>query len=243
MAPFRPRRTERRHGRYAAKRASERALALAASTSRSFGGALVTRRSSSCRVTSATASTASSKASWLACDGLVEPLILRTYCSAEAWISSSVAAGSKLWRVLMFRHMPRIIGPDTAGFEKSRPRQCEILRGEWSSSRDRRRRGPRQTLDRPYPPLLGSVRGRARRFDRQRRPADDRGRARLHREQPALGGQCLRPHLRRFPPARRPARRPARPPPRLHVRPRALRDRLAVRRAGEHLGTAGRRPR
>jgi hypothetical protein len=32
---------------------------------------------------------------------------LRTYCSAAARISSSVAGGSKLWSVLMFRHMPR----------------------------------------------------------------------------------------------------------------------------------------
>ena len=41
----------------------------------------------------------------LAADGFVDPLILRTYCSAEAWISSAVAGGSKLWSVLMFRHM------------------------------------------------------------------------------------------------------------------------------------------
>jgi hypothetical protein len=32
---------------------------------------------------------------------------LRTYCSAEAWISSVVAGGSKLWRVLMFLHVAR----------------------------------------------------------------------------------------------------------------------------------------
>ena len=53
----------------------------------------------------ATASTARSKASALARDGLVKPLILRTYWSAAAWTSSSVAGGSKLWSVLMFRHM------------------------------------------------------------------------------------------------------------------------------------------
>ena len=53
----------------------------------------------------ATSSTARSNASSLACDGFVEPLILRTYCSAEAWISSDVAGGSKLWRVRMLRHM------------------------------------------------------------------------------------------------------------------------------------------
>jgi len=46
-------------------------------------------------------------ASAFAWEGLVEPLILRTYCRAEAWISSSVAGGSKLWRVLMFLHISR----------------------------------------------------------------------------------------------------------------------------------------
>lgn len=39
-------------------------------------------------------------------EGLVVPAILRTYCSAAACTSSFVAAGSKLWRVWMFRHMP-----------------------------------------------------------------------------------------------------------------------------------------
>ena len=32
---------------------------------------------------------------------------LRTYCVAAAWISSSVAGGSKLWSTRMFRHMPQ----------------------------------------------------------------------------------------------------------------------------------------
>jgi aminoglycoside 6'-N-acetyltransferase len=41
----------------------------------------------------------------LARDGLAVPLILRTYCSAADRISSSVAGGSKLCRVLMLRHM------------------------------------------------------------------------------------------------------------------------------------------
>ena len=44
----------------------------------------------------ATSSTARSNASALACDGFVKPLILRTYCSAAARTSSSVAGGSKL---------------------------------------------------------------------------------------------------------------------------------------------------
>lgn len=49
--------------------------------------------------------TARSNASALAWEGLVEPLTLRTYCSAAAWISSWLAEGSKLWSVRMFRHM------------------------------------------------------------------------------------------------------------------------------------------
>src|SRR5256886_4910276 len=89
----------------AANRSAARARRLAASTSRSFGGAVVTSAASRCPVMWATSSTARLKASSLACEGLVDPLTLRTYCRAAARISSSVAAGSKLWRVLMFRHM------------------------------------------------------------------------------------------------------------------------------------------
>jgi hypothetical protein len=58
-------------------------------------------------VTADTSSTARSKASVLACEGFVNPLTLRTYWIADARISSSVAGGSKLWRVLMLRHMLR----------------------------------------------------------------------------------------------------------------------------------------
>src|SRR5680860_760539 len=82
-----------------------RALRLAASTSRSLVGAAATRSSSRWAVTWATSSTVRLKASALACDGLVEPLTLRTYCSAAARISSLLAGGSKLWSVRMFRHM------------------------------------------------------------------------------------------------------------------------------------------
>jgi anti-sigma regulatory factor (Ser/Thr protein kinase) len=56
-------------------------------------------------VIAATSSTARSKAASLAFEGFVEPLILRTYCSAEARTSSGVAGGAKLWSVLMLRHM------------------------------------------------------------------------------------------------------------------------------------------
>jgi hypothetical protein len=50
-------------------------------------------------------STALSNTASFAFDGLVEPLTFRTYWSAAARISSDVAAGSKLWSVLMFLHM------------------------------------------------------------------------------------------------------------------------------------------
>ena len=74
-----------------------RARAFAASASRSLGGALVTSWSSRRCVACATSSTACSKAWALACDGFVEPLILRTYWSAASCTSFVVAGGSKLW--------------------------------------------------------------------------------------------------------------------------------------------------
>ncbi len=55
----------------------------------------------------AISATARSNASAFAFDGFVEPLTFRTNCSAAAWTSSLVAAGSKLWRVWMFLHMLR----------------------------------------------------------------------------------------------------------------------------------------
>ena len=53
------------------------------------------------------AATAALKAASFARDGLVKPLILRTYCNDAAWISSSVAGGSKLNSGLMFLHILR----------------------------------------------------------------------------------------------------------------------------------------
>ncbi len=53
----------------------------------------------------ATSSTARSKAAWFDCDGLVNPLTLRTNCTAAARTSASVAGGSKLNSSLMFRHI------------------------------------------------------------------------------------------------------------------------------------------
>src|SRR5262249_27904718 len=92
------------------KRSAARARAFAASTSRSRGGAVVTRASSNSCATCATCSTARLNAAWFALDGRVNPLSLRTNCRADARISSSVAGGSKLCSVLMFRHMrhPRL---------------------------------------------------------------------------------------------------------------------------------------
>src|SRR5262249_17279791 len=88
-----------------AERARPRARAFEASTSRSRGGALVTRVVRSCRAARVTWSRARSKATAFARDGRVNPLSFRTNCRDEAWISASVAGGSKLCSVLMLRHM------------------------------------------------------------------------------------------------------------------------------------------
>src|SRR5262249_30164639 len=86
-------------------RTRARSRALAASASRSRAGCLVSSEASSRRATSETSSTAWLNAASLAFEGCVKPLSLRTNCSAEARISSSVAGGSKLNSVRMFRHM------------------------------------------------------------------------------------------------------------------------------------------
>src|SRR3954471_23087724 len=87
------------------KRSADRARALAASVSRSRGGALVTSESSNSRAAAVTWSTARLNAGSFAFDGLVNPLTLRTNCSADARTSSSVAAGSKLKSGLILRHI------------------------------------------------------------------------------------------------------------------------------------------
>ena len=79
-----------------ANRCRARSAAFAASASRSFGGADVTSEESRRLDAAATSSTARAKASSFVFDGLVKPLIFRTYCSAELWTSSSVAGGAKL---------------------------------------------------------------------------------------------------------------------------------------------------
>src|SRR4051794_17870258 len=101
----------------------ERSLAFSASISRSRAGAWVWSDVSSLRADAETSATARSNASALADDGLLKPESLRTNCSAEAWISSSVAGGSKLNSVLMLRHIHllRSSNPDSLG-----PRTVEI---------------------------------------------------------------------------------------------------------------------
>src|SRR3954451_7569342 len=53
----------------------------------------------------AISATARSNTSWLAADGLVVPLTLRTNCRAASWTSREVAGGSKLFSGRMLRHM------------------------------------------------------------------------------------------------------------------------------------------
>src|ERR1700730_17025102 len=93
------------------KRSAALAWAFDASTSRSRGGALVTREASNSCAALATWSTARLKASWFALEGRVKPLNLRTNCREEARISSSVAGGLKLCSVLMLRHMAILASP------------------------------------------------------------------------------------------------------------------------------------
>src|SRR5262249_23503720 len=92
-------------GRDCRKRTFDRARALAASTSRTRAGAVVTSESSSTVAARVTCSTARPKAASFAREGFANPLSLRTNCSEEARISSLVAGGLKLCSVLMFRHM------------------------------------------------------------------------------------------------------------------------------------------
>ena len=90
---------------YAPKRSIARARALAASSARFLGGAVVSSDRSKRLDASATSSTAVRNAASLAFDGLLNPLILRTNCSDAARTSACVTGGSKLNSVLMFLHM------------------------------------------------------------------------------------------------------------------------------------------
>lgn len=87
--------------------ATDRAFAFAASSSRFFVGAVVSRDWRSRAEAFAMASTAARKDVSFALDGFVKPLIFRTNCKEASRISSDVAGGSKLKSGLMFRHIYR----------------------------------------------------------------------------------------------------------------------------------------
>jgi hypothetical protein len=84
---------------------ANRALALAASSSRFLGDEFVLSECRSRVEASAISSTAASNAASLAFDGLLNPLIFLTNCSEAFRISSAVTGGSKLNRILMFLHI------------------------------------------------------------------------------------------------------------------------------------------
>src|SRR6478672_4211309 len=90
---------------YKLNRSAARAFAAAATSSRFRGWAVVESESISRRAVADTSSMARSKAAAFALEGALKPLNFRTNCSDAARISSSVAGGSKLNRVLMFLHM------------------------------------------------------------------------------------------------------------------------------------------
>jgi len=79
--------------------------------SRFPGDAEVTSESRSFEEASAIRSTASSNAASFTAEGFWNPLILRTYWSAAARISSPVAGASKLCNLLMFLHICKPPGP------------------------------------------------------------------------------------------------------------------------------------
>src|SRR5271166_5271108 len=82
-----------------------RAFAFAASSSRFFGGALVSSERRRLAEIPAISSTAARNDASFAFDGLLKPLIFLTNWSDAARISSAVEGGSKLKRGLMFRHI------------------------------------------------------------------------------------------------------------------------------------------
>src|SRR6266851_7762901 len=82
-----------------------RAFAFAASSSRFFGDAFVSRARRRRVEMPAISSTAASNAPSFAFVGLLKPLIFLTNWSEAARISSEVTGGSKLKRVLIFLHI------------------------------------------------------------------------------------------------------------------------------------------
>src|SRR5215204_2619229 len=87
------------------KRIAARAFALAASISRSRGGAVVIMELSISCAAAATRSTARSNASSFAFEGRLKPDSLRTNWMEAARTSSDVAGGSKLKSVFILRHI------------------------------------------------------------------------------------------------------------------------------------------
>jgi len=84
-------------------------MAFSRSTSRSRGGPWASSVPSSSAVASTTRSTARSKAAWLARDGSRMPESFRTYCSADARISSGVAALAGIIFSLVWIWAPRSV--------------------------------------------------------------------------------------------------------------------------------------
>src|ERR1041385_807634 len=82
-----------------------RALAFAASSSRFLGGALVSSDDRRRAEMPAISSTAARNEASFAFAGLLKPLIFLTNWREAARISSSITGGSKLYRVLIFRHI------------------------------------------------------------------------------------------------------------------------------------------
>src|SRR6202049_184642 len=105
----------------------DRSLAFSASVSRSRAGAWVCSDVRSRRADAQTSATARSNASALACDGLLKPDSFLTNCSAEAWISSSVAGGSKLNSVLMLRHICFLLCPPGPWVRSTVPRYLRTI--------------------------------------------------------------------------------------------------------------------
>src|SRR4030088_1602870 len=120
-----------------AKRSRARARAFIASSSRLRGGLPVSSASRSRRAASATSSTARLNAGSLAFDGSLYPLSLRTNCSADARISSSVAGGSKLKSVRMFRHIDcsYAVGPGPCSVLRTLPYSVEAFRSTAAPAR------------------------------------------------------------------------------------------------------------
>src|SRR3712207_6307869 len=114
-----------------------------------FRSAVVTSAASSRAEASATSATARSKTSWLACEGFVVPLILRTYCRAAARTSSEVAGGSKLWSWRMFRHMPvRLPADEQPGEPDPEREQRDAHGGAGDAERHHRAGQVERQLDR-----------------------------------------------------------------------------------------------